>query len=664
MGEIYKDSHPTVALQFMKYAETNLGKVSEKPFRELPKTKLKIVSFLVESKNFADAKRVLDKVQPPKDEGLSIRYHYLKAFVHAKHGHVRTASRHFKALLKERSTRQLDDDFLMAMVSVLSKKSNKKYEKKVLEVLASRHPFKETGAEALAMLKQYASSNDTKYFFSMRLMRLMKLHGQIDQDLHGSLENFLELPVYRSRKKMKVLDPIEKAEFAMDMGLDHVAGELIERMNKKKRLVRKDKSRLLLAKARIAQRSNDRHEALKWLEEHREKYQRESLKEDLEMDIGNIHFREGRFAQAAAEYKRIAARTNKPFHRWKYFWSLYRGGNYKEAMKLLSTQGYVRGQDQARKGVEVIYWTGRILEKSGQLKEAASYYSKLLSDHSQSFYAMLLKARLSEVVVAQGHAQLPQTRLQLAINIGERFLGAIKAVPEAVLALKGDLKNQVNWKHAENPSIKNKKVLKKLVEFLKRPEVFRMSKREFVVEDIELSQDYPRSFSEIVDPLAESLNIDKYLTYSMMRQESRFNPDAVSYVGALGLMQIMPYTGLRIAKELDDFQFHYDRLKDPLVNVSYGQYYIKRLLDYYEDNTFMAVAAYNAGPTAVNRWLSACQACEIDEFIESIPYRETRRYVKKVFKNYAVYKGFYEEEFAVEVWPSVFPDHPDGEALF
>ncbi len=137
--------------------------------------------------------------------------------------------------------------------------------------------------------------------------------------------------------------------------------------------------------------------------------------------------------------------------------------------------------------------------------------------------------------------------------------------------------------------------------------------------------------------ISESLNLDPLLLASVMRTESGFSREATSYVGAIGLMQIMPHTGARLAVLLGDDNFSLEYLRDPYVNIAYGAFYLKKLLGRYQGNIPLAVAAYNAGPTAVDRWLKLSNSVEIDEFVEMIPYQETRRYVKKVVASLSQY---------------------------
>ena len=128
---------------------------------------------------------------------------------------------------------------------------------------------------------------------------------------------------------------------------------------------------------------------------------------------------------------------------------------------------------------------------------------------------------------------------------------------------------------------------------------------------------YPKAYEPLVFKVADILEIDPFFILSIMRMESYYEK-ALSYVGARGLMQIMPYTALQIAKRIGHEGFKLDSMWDPKVNIVYGGWYLSFLLTYYNQNPILAAAAYNAGPFAVNAWVERCNGCAFDEFVESI----------------------------------------------
>ncbi len=134
------------------------------------------------------------------------------------------------------------------------------------------------------------------------------------------------------------------------------------------------------------------------------------------------------------------------------------------------------------------------------------------------------------------------------------------------------------------------------------------------------------------------MEIDPYLILAIMRSESGFNSRALSNAGAQGLMQLMPYTAIRLSRLFEDSEFKLDQLQVADTNITYGSLYLSLLLHYYGGHEIPAVAAYNAGPNIVNKWLRECQDCPNDAFVEFIPYAETRNYVKKVMSTYTAFR--------------------------
>jgi soluble lytic murein transglycosylase-like protein len=152
---------------------------------------------------------------------------------------------------------------------------------------------------------------------------------------------------------------------------------------------------------------------------------------------------------------------------------------------------------------------------------------------------------------------------------------------------------------------------------------------------------FPLAYGPVVEGVARELKMDPFLVLGVMRAESNYDAEAVSWVGARGLMQIMPYTGHRIARLVGHHGFDTAELNRPDVGIAFGAWYLKRLLTYYKGNLVLAIAAYNAGPEAVDRWLRQSEDWDLDEFVENIPYDQTRQYVGKVLVNMDMYHRLY-----------------------
>lgn len=154
---------------------------------------------------------------------------------------------------------------------------------------------------------------------------------------------------------------------------------------------------------------------------------------------------------------------------------------------------------------------------------------------------------------------------------------------------------------------------------------------------------YPKAYQDYVVSSSQYFSIPASLVWAIMRSESHYRNAARSQVGAIGLMQIMPYSFVRVAYQLEQTKVDEQTLADPALNIFYGSAYLSYLADLFQGSLPATIAAYNAGPKKVSEWLKRCPECMADEFIETIPYRETRRYVKKSLHAYVRYQRLYRD---------------------
>lgn len=161
---------------------------------------------------------------------------------------------------------------------------------------------------------------------------------------------------------------------------------------------------------------------------------------------------------------------------------------------------------------------------------------------------------------------------------------------------------------------------------------------------------YPKAYAKDVSANAQKFNVQESLVLAIMRAESNFNKEAYSPVGARGLMQIMPYTANQIAKLLGEANVTDQDLLSPQVNIRLGSRYLSRLQKKFQDLVPLVAAGYNAGPHRVYSWLNTFGSLEMDEFIEHVPFVETRNYMKRVVRNYAIYNTLYGNKNDTNVW--------------
>lgn len=153
---------------------------------------------------------------------------------------------------------------------------------------------------------------------------------------------------------------------------------------------------------------------------------------------------------------------------------------------------------------------------------------------------------------------------------------------------------------------------------------------------------YPRKYSQYVEKYSSEYNVDELLVYAVIKAESNFNSDATSNSDAKGLMQLMDTTASEISSNITtDVSFESSQLFDAETNIRIGVKYLSELLEKYDGNLYIALAAYNAGIGNVDRWISEGKIKKDGSDIENIPYKETNNYVRKIIRDYEIYKDLY-----------------------
>jgi soluble lytic murein transglycosylase len=163
-------------------------------------------------------------------------------------------------------------------------------------------------------------------------------------------------------------------------------------------------------------------------------------------------------------------------------------------------------------------------------------------------------------------------------------------------------------------------------------------------------QDVPTSYWKMMFPQpywsdlvadSERNGLDPYLVASLIRQESEFNAGAISPAHAIGLMQLEPSTGKLNAKKEGIKGFNAGMLLNPAVNLELGTRNLRAVLDRFGGQPEYALAAYNAGDVPVRQWMASGEFKDMPEFVESIPYTETREYVQAILRNRELYRMLY-----------------------
>ena len=162
------------------------------------------------------------------------------------------------------------------------------------------------------------------------------------------------------------------------------------------------------------------------------------------------------------------------------------------------------------------------------------------------------------------------------------------------------------------------------------------------VQDLVLKNIYPLKYTKYVQKYAKENNLDEMLVYAIIKAESNFEPNITSSSGAMGLMQLMDSTAKEIAEKIGYEYVSKEVLYQPETNIMLGTKYFSELLEQYEGNMKLALAAYNAGIGNINKWIENGTIQSDGTDIENIPFKETNNYVRKILRDYKIYNELYE----------------------
>jgi soluble lytic murein transglycosylase len=341
-----------------------------------------------------------------------------------------------------------------------------------------------------------------------------------------------------------------------------------------------------------------------------------------------------RFARLASRHKQSTLAAESAF---RVGWSRYRDGAYADAARSFD-EAASRGLEEAGS----IYWRGRSLDRSG--RSGAASYAEVLERFPESYYAYRAEERLGRPI---------------GQTLRERMMP--EALPNPTPPFQ-----QVHWTRSEELRQAGLLDLARLEldAYLRATQVdsshspwliaawqkiggwdraIRIAIREAAcsIEKPIVRACYPLGYWTELRTEASRRNLDPHLIASLIRQESLFDAKAHSPANARGLMQLLPSTAERVARKSGLRYGNASELYRPEINLPLGSSYLAELLERYDGSTVSALAAYNAGEGAVAKWQQRYPGLEEDEFVESISYRETRNYVKKVLQNRRLYRTLY-----------------------
>jgi soluble lytic murein transglycosylase len=374
---------------------------------------------------------------------------------------------------------------------------------------------------------------------------------------------------------------------------------------------------------------------------------------------GNMYLLKHDAAQAINHYSTLVRlfpnSTYAPSAHWRAAWMNYRMRNYSEAARLMDEQ-----IARYPGGIEIppaLYWRGRIYEdEERNFPQAVNYYRRLSDVYADYYYANLARQRLAVLGAQPAVAPAPPLSAanpapvpDLTGDLPENDTHLIKARMLANAALNEYIAPEI----AASPTSSEWGALAQAEIYVSYGEVTRalQSMKRSAIPFFTLPLDqvpaiywqllFPQPYWKELVANAGANGLDPYLVASLIRQESEFNAGAISPANAYGLMQLLPSVGKSLASKHGIKHFSTSQLLDPSINLELGTINLKQAIDRYAGQVEYALAAYNAGDTPVRQWLASNDYKDVPEFVESIPYTETREYVQAILRNREIYRALY-----------------------
>lgn len=377
--------------------------------------------------------------------------------------------------------------------------------------------------------------------------------------------------------------------------------------------------------------------------------------------------------------KEFPAGKNAPEALFRVAWSVYLQRDYREAR--VSFRQFVGLYPQSSRTVAALYWLGRIAEMT-EPSEAPVFYGAVSRDFGESLYAQSARERLAKLRPKpegdKPNFQLPDVR--------PRILLREETPPDRLTqdSLKrADLFRRISLTDLAVSELRALLEHTRSIEATRELAQIYLTRQNYGAAMVTVRQAFPDYYRASVDELpgelwrglfplpywstiqseAERRGVDPYLVASLIRQESAFNAEAKSPANAQGLMQLLPREARKYARKERIPRWRPKQAYDPVINIRLGVAYLADTLHRFNGNVELALAAYNAGDDRVTAWTEehsmAGMVEDPMEFIESIPFTETREYVQILLRNLSYYKKIYAQVGAGGALPALFTPAPE-----
>jgi soluble lytic murein transglycosylase len=420
----------------------------------------------------------------------------------------------------------------------------------------------------------------------------------------------------------------------------------------------------LLALAEIARSANDENAFNDALAKLRQNHTASPYFEDALLLGGNMYLLKPDYDRAIDYYRELQQRfpTEKlaSYAHWKTAWLSFRQNRIEEAKKLFEEQ--IDWYPASPQVPAALYWRARLAEQDGDLAKAHAWYAKLADSFRNYYYADLARSRMGALLVPASSTtpdpllkkvEAPQVPVTFA-DSGAPPADDLRAEKARLLENAGMTSFSVKelraaasdggagWATREIARMyQDDGRYDQAIEALKRavPSYYALDLPALPRDAWQVL--FPRPYWTDLRRYSRANGLDPFLVASLVRQESEFNPGAVSNANALGLMQLLPGTARVLARGMHLRRFRTENLLSPTTNLQLGTRYFRDLMDHYNGRLEYALAAYNAGSDRVDSWLATGNFRDPQEFVESIPFTETREYVQAILRNSSVYRRLY-----------------------
>jgi soluble lytic murein transglycosylase len=414
----------------------------------------------------------------------------------------------------------------------------------------------------------------------------------------------------------------------------------------------------------IARGSGDEEGFLRYLAELRQTAPTSLWLQQALLSAGNFYLLKPDYDKAIDAYRELQQRFpnagRASYAHWKVAWLSLRQGRTAEAKTGFEQQ--IGLYPTSAEVPAALYWRARLAEEDKDIGMAHAYYQKLSERFRNFYYGELARRRLREIKADDDPTHYALLDRVPAIDAGTNITTADPptdnlryqkaqvlqngglldfAVLELQAAASEEEKDQGDW-----VAVETAKLYEDAGRYDGAIHVFKRAVPNYFAVDLPT---LPRPYWEALFPkpywpdlkkFSSQNALDPYLVASLIRQESEFNPGAVSRASALGLMQLLPKVGSAVAKQEKLRHFSSDQLFTPQINLQLGTRYFREMVDKFGSFEY-ALAAYNAGTNRVDDWLGQGKYRDPQEFVESIPFTETREYVQAILRNANVYRQLY-----------------------